>query len=356
MCLYAMSTNKNKCPNMNTDNFVVLSIVSIMILSSCTNKSETDTISINFKDFPLSEVREDTIVSLESPEPLIVGATRPILSGYMMYLYDNDNLICLTDTTLKPIMLVAPKGMGPTELTGVSGIFGQLLEDGDSLVSIFDPYKSTVYALNTTDGTLQEYIDFPNIMAQYTPFSIVKLKNGEFISPRGDFRYGMIAYDSQKNIVKEWPIGLESVDVDHPDENHVSMRAYDYNPKSGLIAEIYGIIPAIIVHDESGSIVRTISITDFPRGKGDNADYFRDICMTDEYILVLCGDPTVDEANYVIVLTHAGAPVASYKIRPTHTISFDSSKSKLITINPEIDGGNIAVYGPFDFGNGNSIK
>lgn len=341
---------------MNKDGFVVLIIISIMMLSSCINKSETETISISFKDFPLLEVREDTIVSLESTEPLIVGATRPIRSGYMMYLYDNENFICLTDTMFKPTMMVAPKGMGPTELMGVSGIFGQLIEDGDSLVSIFDPYKSSIYALNINDGTLQGYIDFPNTMSQYAPFNVIKLKNGEFISPRGDFRYGMIAYNPHKNEVKEWPIGLDAIDVDHPDENHVSMRAYDYNPKNGLIAEIYGIIPTIVIHDESGNIIRTISITGFPRVKDDTADYFRDICMTDEHMLVLCGDPSVDDVNYVIVLTHAGMPVASYKIRPTHTISFDSSKSRLITINPEIDGGNIAVYGPFDFGDGNFKK
>ncbi len=158
----------------------------------------------------------------------------------------------------------------------------------------------------------------------------------------------LIAYDPRNSEVKEWPIGLETVNVSHPEESHVSLRAYDYNVKSGLISEIYGLLPTVVVHDESGSVIRTITINGLPGERGDNVDYFRDICMTDNHILILCGDPSVDESNYVAVVTHAGEPVALYEIRPTSTMSYDEANAMLITTNPEMDEGNIAVYGPVE--------
>ncbi len=327
--------------------FLLLLLMFTTIFSSCVSKSGPEKIVIDFQDFPLSDIPTDTIVALENQDdPLIVGAVKPIQSGYMMYLYDNDNLMCLTDASFNITMMVAPRGSGPTDLIGVAGKFGQNMGYGDSIVSVFDPYKSAVYTLNTNNGALREYIKFPNIMSGYAPTNVTKLKTGEFISPRGDFKYGMIAYNSKSNEVKEWSIGLDEIDINRPQEDHVSLRAYDYNENSGLIAEIYGLIPTIVVHDETGNIVRTITITGLPQTGKDSTDYFRDICMTDEYIWVLCGDPYIEESNYIVVLTHTGEPIVSYEIRPTHTIALDLSKAMLITVNPNIDEGNIAVYGP----------
>lgn len=336
----------------NTNSFSILFLLfllSIIIFASCSRQSETKDIVISFKDIPQSHIRLDTTVFLANEIPLIVGTTKPIKSGYMMYLYDNDNFICLTDTSFKINKMAVPRGNGRAELTGVSGKFGQSLESGDSIVSVFNSGKSTVYALNINNGSLEEYIQFPNIMSRYMPFSVTKLKNGEFISPRGDFKYGMVAYNPEKNVVEEWPIGLESIDVNNPEEKHVNLRAYDYNKNSGLIAEIYGLIPTIVIHDELGNVIRTITIDGVPKEKENSEDYFHDICMTDDYIFVLCGDPSVDESNFVVVLTHTGTPVTSYKIRPTQTITADLSTSKLITTNPNIDEGNIAVYGPIEY-------
>lgn len=344
--------NGKRIFQMNRNSFAIMLILFIMIFSSCVNQSEIETVVIDFRDIPCLTVRNDTIISVEEDSnPLIVGATKSIPSGYMMYLYDNDNIICIADTSFRITKLCVEKGMGPTELAGVSGRFGQIIEveDGDSLVSVFDPYTSIVYGLNTDSGMLKEYMCFPNDMSKYIPSNVTRLKNGELISPRGDFKYGMIAYDPQKKVVKEWSIGLKDIDITHPDESHVSLRAYDYNEKSGLIAEIYGLIPTIIVHNESGDVIKTITINSLPQTSDEPTDYFRDICLTDEYIFVLCGDPNVDEANYVAVITHTGDPVAAYKIRPTQTIALDLTKSMLIATNPNIDEGNIAVYGPMEY-------
>ena len=329
---------------------LLLLLLFITVFQSCVSKSGPENIVIDFQDFPLSEIRTDTIVLLEDQDnPLVVGAVKPIQSGYMMYLYDNDNLMCLTDTSFNITMMVVPKGSGPTDLTGIAGKFGQDLGSGDSILSVFDPYKSAVYTLNINNGALRKHIQFPNIMSKYAPYSVTKLKNGEFISPRGDFKYGMIAYNPENNEVKEWPIGLDDIDINRPEEAHVSLRAYDYNEDSGLIAEIYGLIPTIVVHDEMGNIVRTITITGLPTTSKDSADYFRDICMTDEYIWVLCGDPDVEDSSFVVVLTHTGDPIISYEIRPTQNIALDLSGSMLITVNPNIDEHNIAVYGPNEY-------
>ena len=314
---------------------------------SCQNRGKTEMV-IDYLDFSHANTPPSTTVSFEGSSPFVIGKTEVISTGYMMYLYDSDDMLGITNQSFELVCMAGHKGSGPGEINGVSGRFGQPIDSIGILVSVFDPYLSSMFALDTETGIMQKIMQFPDSMSRYHPFDVMRLKNGVYISPRGDFQYGIVSFNPKSNEVKEWPVGLKNIDITHPLENHVNLRAYDYNEKGGIIAEIYGTIPKIIIHDESGEIIRVFTITGMPRETDESKDYFRDICLTDEFIFLLWGDPSFDPTSHVLVMTHSGQPIVSLKIRPTHNITIDISNSCIISTNPEIDDANIVVYGPIE--------
>ena len=306
---------------------------------------EPEGVNINFQDFPNAIIPTYTeIPSIDETFPYVIGNVASIPSGYMVYLYDNEYLIGLTDRSFRLVRLTCRKGPGPEEINGISGKFGQMLDSTGDILSVFDPYTSSLHILDSKTGILKKDMRFPDAMSRYHPFNVTRLKNGNYISPRGDFKYGMVSFNPDNNEITEWPVGLKNIDVAHPVENHVNMRAYDYNDKNGIIAEIYGSLPHVITHNEQGEILRILTIENMPREADDSTDFFYDICLTDDFIFLLWGDPSVDPESIILVMTHDGRPAACMKIRPTYTISADIHNNSIITTNPNIDEANIVIY------------
>lgn len=307
-------------------------------------KRESNNI-VDYNSFPDIINPKGKVVSINSDSILMIGKVEAIPTGYMVYLYHNENFIGLTDDSFKLTKLTAHKGQGPQEVNGVSGKFGQVIDDN---LSIFDPYSFTLFGINPETGNIKKIVDFKKTMAKYNPFNVIQLKNGAYISPRGDNKYGIVCFDPNLKEVKEWPIGLKDIDIDSPEESHISMRAFDYNPKNGVVAEIYGALPSIILHNESGEIIRVLTIEGLPRKIDKNLDYFSDICLTDDYIFLLWGDPSEDSSSLVLVMTYDGKPVSNLKIRPTQTLSLDIPKRSIISTNVNFDDSNVMIYGPLD--------
>lgn len=317
-------------------------ILLFICLISCHKQENTTNLSINFFDFPV-ENNDSVKVTINPDSIYIVGEIASIPSGYMMYIYDKEDVFLITDKTFHPLMHVVHKGEGPGEVIDGIGNFGKVLDNTDR-VSVTDPYTNTFYALDTKTGDLEKILSFPENFSKFNPFNAIKLRNGSFVSARGDFKYGLVSYNPNTDEIKEWPLGIESIDIVHPKSNHVSMRVLDYNEKNGIIAEIYGELPYVILHNETGDVVKILSLTNTPREIKENYDFIGDLKLTDDYIIFLWGDTEFDNENSILFMTYEGQPVKQIKIRPAQTFEYDEKNNRLLTTNVEWEDFNFMVY------------
>jgi hypothetical protein len=266
--------------------------------------------------------------------------------GYLIYIYDSDYFISVTDKSFKETAIAAHKGNGPGEVQGISGTIGQKL-DNNGLLSLFDPYTYKLYGYNPKKTEpLITVMTFPTEFSQYTPINVIKLKNGCFIAPRGDFKYGMIMYNPETNTTTTLPIGLSDIDEQNPEYAYVSLRVIAYSEKNGIVAEIYGCTPTVILRDESGNVIGTIKIDDFAKNdnNGKPAKVYNSIALTDKYIWLLYGDFMTSDNSHVYVLTYAGEPIADYLIKAASSIAIDEKEKLIIAVNPNSEDNGIVTY------------
>jgi hypothetical protein len=310
------------------------------------DKAITGDVVVPCKSFPKEIKLDGKTQIIERNEPYVPGKAIVTEDGYWVYLYDSDYFISVTDKSFKEVATIAHKGNGPGEVQGVSGALGQKLSD-DGLLAIFDPYTYKLYGYNSKKAEpLTTIMEFSTEFTQYTPMSVIKLKNGCYIAPRGDFKYGTIMYNPKTNATETLPIGLSDVNEQHPEYDYVSMRDIDYSEKNGVVAEIYGRTPTVILRDESGNVIGTIKIDGF-RLKNDDgkpANVFNSIALTDDYIWLLYGDTKTSENSHVYVLTYSGEPVADYSIKATQNIAIDTKEKLIIAVDPNNDENSIVTY------------
>jgi hypothetical protein len=324
---------------------LIFSILGIGMVSC--EKSDNEDVNISYTTFPKSQKLSGTIRTIDRDDVYIPGKIAVTDNGYMVFLYDSDHFISVLDKNFKEISVIAPKGEGPGEVVGVSGTFGQKL-DKNGLLSVYDSYKFKLYGYNPESGkSLQEVISFPSDFSSYAPINVIKLANGCYVSPRGDFKYGMIMYNPSNSETSLWPIGIADINEQNPDYSVVSLRDVDYSEKNGIIAEIYGSTPIVILHNEDGKIVRTIKIEGIDAtNKDDNrlSDVFKNVVLTDKYIWLLYGDSDLSQENHVLVLSYDGTPIADYIIQSTSEIDVDYTNKLLIAVDPNNEDANIMTY------------
>lgn len=324
-------------------------IAIVMVLASCEKKHPTGTdVIIEFDEFPQQAPLEGTFVEIEGPDVYVPGKAKVLSDGYMFYLYDCDYFLSVTDTCFRETAKVAFHGPGPNEINGVGMAFGQSLDDHGNLL-VYDPYTFHLYSYSTTDSTatLNQILEMPSEMAAYTPFNVIKLNNGNYVSPRGDFKYGMIAWDPETGMVKEWPLGLTDVNPEEPEYNHVSMRVTAYNKKHGLLSEIYGQLPTVILHDDTGNVVNTITINGLEPDLGKVAkdyDILDEVVLTDKLIWILYENPMDEDTCIVLVMDYDYSPLAKFEIAAAQTIAVDEKRGKLIAVHANSEEYAIMAY------------
>ena len=120
-----------------------------------------------------------------------------------------------------------------------------------------------------------------------------------------------------------------------------------YNKDKGIIAEIYGSLPIVILHNEDGSIKKRIQYSGYSKHEdpiGQVADCFGDMILTNEYIWLLYGDQDESSESKVFCIDYEGNPIAELIINSTTSIAVDEIEKKLIAIDPNNDEGNLVVY------------
>ena len=313
-----------------------------LIFVSCHRNEGKNTLTVDFSEFPTENV--DSLHITVHPDSIyLIGSIKSIPDGYMMYIYDKENAYLITDKTFKYMMETVHKGESPEEVRSGGTKYGQVL-DTNGNVAISDPYKHTFYALDTKTGILGKLIDFPQEFSRYSPSKSVKIKDGSFVSPRGDFQYGLVSFNPETDQVYQWPVGIEDIDTEHPISSHVSMRVIDYNQKNGIIAEIYGELPFIVLHNENGEIVKIITLKGTPRESKEGYDFIGDLKLTDDYIIVLWGDTEIDNENTILFMSYDGKPIKQIKIQPAQSFDFDEEFNRILTTNTEWEDTNLIIY------------
>jgi hypothetical protein len=320
-----------------------------MLAISC-SQSAINEKDIDPKSFPEAQTLSATPMQIPDDDVYVVGSAAVTNDGYLFYIYDSDCFLLSVDSAFTSVTKVAFKGQGPNELQGVSGTFGQTLDDNGS-VSILDPYAAKFYSYNpANDGRLDVELEIPTAMSKNTPFNVIKLKNGAYVSPRGDFKYGMISYTPNDSAAIEWPIGIKFADLKHPNQQYVSRRNISYSSENGIIAEIYGSYPAVVLHNEDGSVNATFTFNAFASEitanthDGQLPRCFNHVCLTKNNIWLLYEDPSNYNRNIVLVLDYSGEPTAQFYIQPASNMSIDEKRKTIIAIDPNNDDANIQFY------------
>lgn len=314
----------------------------VVAASSCT---DSDTTYKQFCDFPVSVALEGEKICMPDSDIRVLGMADVVDGGYVYFMYNSPFALSASDEEFKEFTDFAKKGQGPGEVAGVSAQFA-MNPYGDGF-TVYDPYKMKIYETSFKSGlVLNELLTIPDDYRKYSPSMVFRLGNGVYVGARGDFNYGLVAYNPDASTVAEWPLGGD-FDMDHPVEDEVSMRAISYNKKNGTVGEIYGTCPIIILHDENGDIVGRYKYTEYsPHTAPDNnlADCFMDIRLTDSYIWVLYGDPDESDTSKVMVLDYAGEPIAELTIESTLSFAVDEKGRKIISVDPNKEEGNLTVY------------
>lgn len=325
-------------------NIAIFSGMMIYVASCSSDKGDN---SFSIEDFPVTEAVPGDTLDNQLDSIYVLGTVSVVGDNYIFYTYDADYFLLSFNPDSGEQIQFAPKGEGPGEMTAVSGNFGQPLKS-DSVFSAFDSNRLTLVACHADNGySLEDMISYPTSFSRYVPFNVTVLQNGQHISPRGDFRYGIVSYDPVSEEVTEWPLGYQFEDTDNPDAEAVSMRTTSYSKSRRLVAEIYGRVPAVILHNEDGSIRDVFEFTSFDATKkdsdGEPMDCFNKVYLTDNSIWLLYnGDD--EEASQLLVLSYDGTPLCNMTIGRTLTFRIDPKRRRIIAVNPNADGANAISY------------
>lgn len=325
----------------------VVMIASMSIITACHSTGREE---VEFCEFPRTVMLEGHAVSIPDEELRVFGMADVVDDGYVYYLYSSPYALSASDKNFSAFHDFASKGQAPGEVCGVSALFARNPSNGS--FTVYDPYMMKMYETSfENDLILNELITFPDDYRKYSPTQVVKLDNGSYVGARGDFNYGLVCYNPDSCTVAEWPLGGE-FNREDPVYDEVSMRAIGYNEHRGVIGEIYGTVPVVFLHDGTGRITGRYSYTGYRKHTDpDNnvADCFIDIELGDNYIWLLYGDPDEVDKSKVFTLDYDGNPIAEFVIMPTYTIAVDEQERRLLSINPNIEEGNLTVYDLPDF-------
>ena len=316
-------------------------IVFSLFTIGCQSPNKKDTI---FNDCPQTFHLRGKVVEMPDTIIRVLGKAYVYGDNYLYYMYHSPYLFSISDKNFRNFRDFGLKGEGAGELQGAFVIDNPLNPD---CPQIYDYRKNKIFTTSSnSDLSLIETLSFPQIFNEYAPPRVIQLKNGSFVGIRGDFRYGLICYNPESGTVEEWPLG-EDFDNDNPDYGELSLRVLGYNKDKGIIAEIYGSLPTVILHKEDGSIIKRIRYSGYSKHKDPKdqvADCFGEMVLTNEYIWLLYGDQDESSESKVFCIDYEGNPIAELIIDSTTTIAVDEIEKKIIATDTSDNERNLVVY------------
>lgn len=318
-------------------------MLSLSIFFSC-KKDSNEAI---FTDFPVTLEMKGTVV--EFPDSFInsIGSLVAVEDGYWCSIYDSDDCLLVADSMFRPIRTFAHKGQGPGEITGKSSDYGRIIS-GDGLAQVYDPNTHVLYGTNSAnDYKLKKIADFNNdSLKRYPPVKVTLLDNGNYVMEKDDFSYGLIEFNPRDSSVKKWPVGYEFEDMDKPDMKFTDMHFIAYNPENGVVAEGYDRIPTVILHDETGNIIRKITYGgyEYLGREAEAPSCYNDIKLTDKHILLMYSSDTDRKKATIFALDYEGNPVVEMRFPYFSTFTVDSIRNRIITVDPNNEDEMIIVY------------
>lgn len=318
-------------------------LLSVILLWSCGHEKKRD---VYFSSFEKEIVPERLPVGFSDTIPLIVGSVAPVEDGYWCYLYENENCLLATDKDFVPKAYFARRGAGPGEVSNISGAYGDNLWD-NGMYSVFEPSSGNVYGTNAANNYNLKKVVSLEPLRKYAVWKVVKLKDGRYVAVKGDNTCGVVEYDPSDGSIKEWPLGfdLEKAGVT---EGKMSMfSVIQYNPERGIIAVIYGNNPTMILYDENGDIVRTLTYSDYKPVEDASSNIARcysSMRLTDDHIWLLLAGEMGKGNNTLMVLDYDGNPVARIPVGNAMKFCVDSATGRLIAIDYTASESGLVVY------------
>lgn len=319
----------------------VLFIAAIMLMS-CSEQDKR----VAIKSFPEPIVLQPSVVSFDTI-PGVFGKAQAVDSSYLFFLYNSDHHLMVTDTDFNIKKFVAKKGEGPNEVLAIPAVYGDILDDDRP--GILDRYAYKLYAMPDSGGSgrLELIQDFSKDLKDIDPRFALQLDSANYAIVQGINRYGIIGYNSTTSARHEWPLGEETLDNENPTTEISFCRDIDFNKKRQIVAEMYGILPVLILHNFDGSINKVISYGKIPaidQINEDTNDPFGGIKLTDDYIYVLYCPEAGGSYETILVMGYDGNPVASLKIDPAMTFEIDEANGRIIAVNPMDEDSSVKYY------------
>ncbi len=309
----------------------------ISVIASCSKKDEIGNVSF-VTDFPISIQLAGNEVDFDSVSG-IPGAVNMNGENFLFFQYESDNLIMETDSAFVPQRYIFPKGQGPNEMLAASSVFGEIM--GHDAIGAYDPYSCKIVTIQKDGSDYSTYQFEEQLRKAYAPRSTHQLKTGEFASLRGLNQFGMVSHDSCGLNIKEWEIGIDATDDILLNNIILSGRSMSYNENRGIVAETYGALPYIILHNEDGTIQRIICVgPEIDYGEIDTTNpqkQINSVRMTDNYIYALGYENDKEAPSVIYVIDYDGNGVARLMADDTYSFCIDTKRRRIITVNPNIE-------------------
>lgn len=296
----------------------------VILCASCAKQDKPKVIEID------SYAYEGTLTGKPLEFDTIVGSPGRITvfgDNLLVNLYQSKNSVMMLDENFKISGLGFSVGHGPEEILSTMGSFGQLLPD--QVIAVHDYNRNEIAVTNGEDFTTGlKKIKLPKIVGKISPRRILQLNDGRYVMSKSR-NYGLATCDANDSTV-DWPLGLTELDSANPNIDIPSQfpRPISYARGRGIVGEIYGHIPAVILHNEDGSIHSVLKFGEIPDVRTINIASERAIgsfMLGEKYIYVLLGDKDDTEMN-VAIIDYDGNGVAKITIDPAASIAVNENK------------------------------
>lgn len=278
--------------------------------------------------------------------PGVIGMVQKSDSSYFFYLYRSDHCLMETDSDFNIRGFAAKIGEGPHEVRGVAPVYGDILNSGAT--GFLDPYTFVLYRLSDSlPRQAVEVVDFAGDLAQYQPLYSFSTSDSTYVIVPGIYQYGLIGYNAASHTIDTWPVGYTAFDTENPVKHITSFRDAAFNKKHGIIAETYGKLPLLILHNTNGDITSMLAYGDLPdidTLQEDDPDPFAAIKLTDNNIYILYRDNDEAPRNDILVIGYDGTLIATLGVDAAYTFEVDPDCRRIICINPNDDDAAVKFY------------
>lgn len=308
-------------------------IALILVCIGCAKQEKPQVVDIDTYAY------EGTITGKLIEFDTIVGTVGQVVifdDHLLVALYKSKHTVMMLDDNFDISGLGFPMGQGPEEILSAWGSFGQLLTD-TSRIALHDYNKNEIAVTRGKDFTAgYEKIKLPKVIRELSPRRLLQLNDGRYVMVKS-FNYGLATCDDNDSIV-DWPLGLEELDPENPNIDMTSMlpRLFGYARGRGIVGEAYGNIPAVILHNEDGSINTILKFGEVPNINtirlGDKL-VIRSMFIGEKYVYILFGNREIgkgeDPEMTLAIIDYDGNGVAKLTMKGTSAIAVNENKKYL---------------------------